>query len=174
MLNSWKTETGKPETSESKVAEAAGSKSTPQASTSNIEISVPKSEETPKTVGNSTIDACLTMRGDLESDADILVKGKVFGNVTCNLLIVDAGANIEGGINAKEVVIRGKVNGIIKAGKVRLDKTAEVESDIYQNTFVAEEGARILGTLKNLKDAPKEATKPVAANSAKDGEKKAA
>lgn len=163
MLNSWKTDGAKPESSEHVAApapEAAAPVSAPaKPASAGIEISVPKSEE-PKTVGNSTIDACLTMRGDLESDADILVKGKVFGNVTCNLLIVDAGANIEGGITAKEVVIRGKVNGIIKAEKVRLDKTAEVESDIYQNVFIAEEGAQILGTLKSLKDAPQSVDKP--------------
>lgn len=154
MLNSWKNETGKPEAKAmpNGMAEHA-TDDAPKPNSGGISISVPKAEE-PKAIGNSTIDACLTMRGDLESEADILVKGKVFGNVSCNLLIVDGGAHIEGGIMAKEVVIRGKVDGVIKAEKVRLDKTAEVQSDIYQNTFVAEEGAKILGTLKSLKDAP--------------------
>ena len=163
MLNSWKTDAGKSDTtgrSEATTDAAAASTNAPMAARSEISISVPKHEEPAKSVGNSTIDACLTMRGDLESDADILVKGKVFGNVTCNLLIVDSGANIEGGINAKEVVIRGKVKGIIKSEKVRLDKTAEVASDIYQNIFIAEEGASILGTMKALKDAPKDMAAP--------------
>jgi len=154
MLNGWKNETAKSDHA-SASAQTVIADSVAAPSSDGISISVPEhAEEPPKAIGNSTIDACLTMRGDLESDADILVKGKVFGNVKCNLLIVDGGANIEGGIHAKEVVIRGTVTGIIKAEKVRLDKTAEVQSDIYQNTFVAEEGARILGTLKSLKDAP--------------------
>lgn len=163
MLNSWKADAGKSDTtgqSEATTRAAAPAASAPMAAPSEISISVPRADEAAKSVGNSTIDACLTMRGDLESDADILVKGKVFGNVTCNLLIVDAGANIEGGINAKEVVIRGKVKGIIKSEKVRLDKSAEVASDIYQNIFIAEEGASILGTMKALKDAPKDLAKP--------------
>lgn len=116
-----------------------------------IEISVPPSP--PAIVGNSTIDAFLTMRGDLESDADILVKGRVYGNVSCNFLIVDEGANIEGGITANQVVIRGAVNGTIKAEKVSLERTAQVRSDIYQNTFIAEEGANVLGTLQSLQEA---------------------
>lgn len=116
-----------------------------------IEISVPTSP--PTAVGNSTIDAFLTMRGDLESDADILVKGKVYGNVSCNFLIVDEGANIEGGITANQVVVRGVVNGTIKAEKVSLERTAQVRSDIFQNTFIAEEGANVLGTIKSLEDA---------------------
>jgi cytoskeletal protein CcmA (bactofilin family) len=170
MLNGWKNETAKSDPTAVPAPDAIdGSTTTSQKDAgAGISISVPPHvKEPPKAIGNSTIDACLTMRGDLESDADILVKGKVFGNVKCNLLIVDGGANIEGGIDAKEVVIRGTVKGIIKAEKVRLDKTAEVQSDIYQNTFVAEEGARILGTLKSLKDAPKENAAPPSKSCAK-------
>lgn len=167
MLNGWKNEATKSETTPEAV------KAPPMPQAEPISISVPKPAEEPaKSVGNTTIDACLTMRGDLESDADILVKGKVYGNAKCALLIVDDGAMIEGGITAREVVIRGKVSGVIKAEKVHLDKTAEVECDIYQNTFVAEEGARILGTLKSLKDAPKESSKPM--DAMKDSGKKAA
>ena len=44
---------------------------------------------------------------------------------------------------------------MIKAERIRLERTAQVRSDIYQNIFVAEEGASILGTLKPLQDAPK-------------------
>jgi len=167
MLNSWKTDAGKSETtgqSEASTRAAATPSNASMTAPADISISVPKAAEPAKSVGNSTIDACLTMRGDLESDADILVKGKVFGNVTCNLLIVDSGANIEGGINAKEVVIRGKVTGINKSETVRLDKTAEGASDIYQNTFIAEEGASILGSMKALKDAPKDLAAPAAAD----------
>ena len=168
MLNGWKNEPAKSGYIAASALDAMNDSTsmTPKDAGNDISISVPQNGEEPqKAIGNSTIDACLTMRGDLESDADILVKGKVFGNVKCNLLIVDGGADIEGGIIAKEVVIRGTVKGIIKAEKVRLDKTAEVQSDIYQNTFVAEEGALILGTLKSLKDAPKETT----AKPSKDG-----
>jgi cytoskeletal protein CcmA (bactofilin family) len=170
MLNGWKNEPTKSDHVAASALDAMNDSiaTTPKNAGNGISISVAQHGEEPqKAIGNSTIDACLTMRGDLESDADILVKGKVFGNVKCNLLIVDSGADIEGGIIAKEVVIRGTVKGIIKAEKVRLDKTAEVQSDIYQNTFVAEEGALILGTLKSLKDAPKETAAKPSKDSAK-------
>ena len=96
----------------------------------------------------SIINEWLTMRGDLESEGDILVKGKVHGNITCKLLIVDVDAIIEGGITAEEVVIRGRTKGIVEANKVRLEKTANVDSEISHMTFSAEEGARIKGSLK--------------------------
>ena len=107
---------------------------------------------TAKTMGRdanySIINEWLTMRGDLESEGDILVKGKVHGNIRCKLLIVDIDALIEGGIVADEVVVRGRTKGVIEANKVRLEKSAVVDSEISHMTFSAEEGARIKGALK--------------------------
>ncbi len=101
----------------------------------------------------SIINEWLKMKGDLESEGDILVKGKVHGNIKCNLLIIDTDAFVEGGITADEVVIRGTTKGIINATKVRLEKTAHVDSEICHNVFSAEEGARIKGAL-HYKDNP--------------------
>lgn len=101
---------------------------------------------------NSIIDEWLTMRGDLESEGDILVKGKVLGNVKCKLLIIDTEATIEGGIIADEVVVRGKTKGVIQATRVRLEKSAVVDSEICHQTFSAEEGARIKGALRFKED----------------------
>jgi len=101
----------------------------------------------------SIINEWLKMKGDLESEGDILVKGKVNGNIKCNLLIIDTDALVEGGITADEVVIRGTTKGVINATKVRLEKTAHVDSEICHNVFSAEEGARIKGAL-HFKENP--------------------
>jgi cytoskeletal protein CcmA (bactofilin family) len=107
------------------------------------------------TSAHSVVDACLTMRGDLESEGDILVKGKVIGNIRCKLLIIEVDALVEGGVEAEEVVVRGNSKGTLQADRVRLEKTANVESEIYHRSFAAEEGARIKGTLQ-YKDEPRE------------------
>ena len=49
----------------------------------------------------SIINEWLTMRGDLESEGDILIKGKVHGNITCKLLIIDAEAQSKAALTAK-------------------------------------------------------------------------
>jgi cytoskeletal protein CcmA (bactofilin family) len=100
------------------------------------------------------VDGCLTMRGDLESEGNILVQGKVIGNIKCKRLIIDTGALVEGAIEAADVFIRGKTKGSILADRVRLERTADVDSEICQTAFCVEEGARVRGMLKN---------KPVAA-----------
>ena len=109
----------------------------------------------------SIINEWLVMRGDLESEGDILVKGKVHGNIQCKMLIIDAEAIIEGAIFADEVVVRGTTRGIIKAQRVRLEKTANVDSEIYQGTFSAEEGARIKGALRGFDDYATSAKEPL-------------
>ena len=103
----------------------------------------------------SIINEWLVMRGDLESDADILIKGKVFGNIKCKLLIIDTGALVEGGIEAEEVVVRGATKGIMLARKVRLEKSADVDSEIHHQSFSADEGAKIRGALKFTDDFAK-------------------
>ena len=100
----------------------------------------------------SIINERLVMRGDLESEADILVKGKVHGNITCKLLIIDTDAVVEGGIMAEELVVRGKTTGVIRANRVRFEKSAHVDSEIWQENFSAEEGARITGALHYMKE----------------------
>jgi cytoskeletal protein CcmA (bactofilin family) len=95
----------------------------------------------------SIINEWLTMRGDLESQGDILVKGKVHGNIACRMLIVDSDAIIDGGITAEEIVIRGTTRGSVKARRVRVERTANVEGEIYQESFASEEGAKVRGAL---------------------------
>ena len=102
--------------------------------------------------GPSIVNKHLTMKGDLESDGDILVKGKVIGNIKCKLLIVDIDALVDGGVEAEEIVVRGKTKGTIRANRVKLEKTASVDSEIEHHIFSAEEGARIKGAMKFMEE----------------------
>ena len=114
-----------------------------------------RSTETP----HSIVDKHLTMKGDLESDGDILIKGKVLGNIRCKLLIIDVEAMVDGGIDAEEVVIRGKSKGTIVANRVRLEKSAVVDSEIEHNSFSAEEGAKVKGALRYREEPMSRSTK---------------
>ena len=115
--------------------------------------SVPRpTYDKPRAFGHSIVEEGLVMKGDLETEGDILVKGKVFGNVRCKVLIIDTGALVEGGVEAEEVIIRGNSKGTIKANRVALEKSASVESEICHKIFSAEEGARIKGELRFQED----------------------
>lgn len=125
--------------------------------------------------GFSVINEWLKMRGDLEGDGDILVKGEVYGNVRCKTLVVEHGALVEGGIEADDVVIRGSARGVIRTKRIRLERTAMVDCEIYHQSFSAEEGARVKGMMHAYEDSvPLSATSaPAPAQAAREHEPRA-
>ena len=103
----------------------------------------------------SVIEAGLCIVGDLESDGDVLVSGRVHGNISCRTLTVGAGASIVGSVLADEVVIGGKLAGVIRAGIVHLQSTGQIEGDLYHSRLSIEAGAVFEGTACNRK-SPKD------------------
>ena len=89
----------------------------------------------------SVIDACLVITGNLQSERDVQVDGELNGDIRCSQLIVSRDATINGNIVADEVVVRGKVKGVIRADQVMLQDTARVESEIFHKSLIIEEGA---------------------------------
>src|SRR5438034_1962988 len=79
----------------------------------------------------SVIDAWLTITGNLQSEREVQVDGRIHGDIRCAHLTVGKDATVLGNIIAEEVVVRGKVQGIIRANSVTLQDTAVVESEIY-------------------------------------------
>jgi cytoskeletal protein CcmA (bactofilin family) len=104
----------------------------------------------------SVIDAWLTIRGDLESEGEVQVDGKVNGDIRCAHLVVGKDAIIVGNIIAEEVIVRGKVKGTIRAINVTLQDTALVESEIYHKSLAVEQGACFDG-ISRRRDEPMKA-----------------
>jgi cytoskeletal protein CcmA (bactofilin family) len=103
----------------------------------------------------SVIDSWLTIRGDLESEGEVQVDGKVNGDIRCAHLVVGKDAIIVGNITAEEVIVRGKVNGIIRALSVTLQDTAVVQSEIYHKSLAVEQGACFDGHSRRRNDPMK-------------------
>jgi cytoskeletal protein CcmA (bactofilin family) len=83
--------------------------------------------------------------GNLQSEGEVQVDGKIRGDIRCAQLIVGKDAAIDGNITAEEVVVRGKVNGIIRANRVILQESAHIDGEIFHKKLAVEEGAHFEG-----------------------------
>jgi cytoskeletal protein CcmA (bactofilin family) len=119
---------------------------TPQAQAWGLAPNSTKLElNNPKARPRSLIDKLANITGDLWSDGDIQIDGHLCGNVNCEQLILGKDAAVIGAIIAHEVVIRGKMTGLIRATRVLLQATARVESEIIYQSLSVDEGASFAG-----------------------------
>ena len=94
------------------------------------------------------------MTGNLESEGDIrlTVKFKAIFAARSSLL---GRTPHDGDIVAVEVVVRGKVKGVIRAACVKLQDTACVESEIvFEKTLGIEDGASFEGQIRRASVLP--------------------
>lgn len=87
------------------------------------------------------------LNGDLSTEGDIRIDGKIIGNVTSKAkTVVGATGVIQGNVYCQNAYIDGTVNGNIEVAELLiLSKTANVTGDIKIKKLVVEEGARFNG-----------------------------
>jgi cytoskeletal protein CcmA (bactofilin family) len=108
---------------------------------------IPIELRNPSNAGSrSVIDAGLKIVGNLEGEGELQIDGRICGDIRCARLIVGKGATVDGNITADEIVVRGKVNGVMRGNRVILQEGAIVHSEIFHKRFTVEEGALFEGT----------------------------
>ena len=98
----------------------------------------------------SIISRDLVITGDLNSDGEVQIDGKVIGDICTKTLLIGRTANIKGEIIADAVSVHGNVDGQIKAHTVTLAKTAHVIGDILHVDLSIETGAFLEGLCKRM------------------------
>ncbi len=109
----------------------------------------------------SVIDISLTIVGDLDTEGDVRLDGRVCGNVRCAQLIVGKDASITGGIVATEAIIRGRVMGTVRANTIVIQGSAQVESEITYGSLAIDDGASFEGAVRHS-DNPLAEPPPIA------------
>jgi len=89
----------------------------------------------------------VTVSGDLASDAQFQIDGRIDGNVRCVSLSQGPEGTIAGNIFAEEVRLAGTVEGMVAAGTVVIEATARILGDVAYDTISIEAGATIEGRL---------------------------
>ena len=85
--------------------------------------------------------------GDLATDAQLHVDGRIDGNVRCAQLCQGADGIISGNIHADEARLAGTVEGTVTAASIAVEASARILGDIAYDTISIEAGARIEGRL---------------------------
>lgn len=88
-----------------------------------------------------------TINGDVSTEGDIRIDGKVTGTVTAKAkVVIGATGVVEGDIVCQNAYIDGRVNGNVEVAELLLlSKTASVNGDIKIKKLVVEEGAKFNG-----------------------------
>jgi cytoskeletal protein CcmA (bactofilin family) len=102
----------------------------------------------------SIIGADCTLTGDLLSQGELHIDGRVDGDIRCNVLVVGESGVITGEISAETVRVLGSVTGQIAARVVTLAKTARVVGDIRHDSLSVEAGAYVEGRFDRLPADP--------------------
>ncbi|MBU1211098.1 MAG: polymer-forming cytoskeletal protein [Alphaproteobacteria bacterium] len=100
----------------------------------------------------SVIGPDLTITGNLSSEGQVQIDGRVEGDIRGTHIIIGERAHITGGIVAEEVVVRGHVMGSVRGKRVMLQAQSHVEGDIYHKALAIEQGAFFEGKSRRSDD----------------------
>lgn len=105
----------------------------------------------------------VVIEGNIKTESEIQLDGTIMGDLSCGSVVMGETGSVKGVIVADTVTIRGKVDGEIRARTVRLEKTAVIEGDVYQEILSVESGAVITGRFSHSVNgtAKKEATSDI-------------
>jgi cytoskeletal protein CcmA (bactofilin family) len=93
----------------------------------------------------------VVIKGELSGSEDLYLDGKVEGSISLkgNSLTVGPNGQVNASIEAKGVVVQGKLDGNIQASdRVDLRKSAVVNGDIATQRISIEEGAFLKGKVE--------------------------
>ncbi|MCI0471388.1 MAG: polymer-forming cytoskeletal protein [Candidatus Aminicenantes bacterium] len=97
----------------------------------------------------SIIGKNLFLKGEMSSDEEVLIEGKVKGKIKINhRLIIGANGNVTADIDAKEVIIKGMVTGNVKCSeKIEIVPAGILKGNIFSNKVILAEGAIFKGNI---------------------------
>ena len=118
--------------------------------------------EPARSVDIATIGKSVVVKGELSGSEDLYVDGQVEGSIALknNSLTVGPNGTVKATVEAKGIVVQGKLEGNVQASdRVELRKSAVVTGDISTQRISIEEGAYLKGKVDIQGKADKAAGK---------------
>lgn len=95
----------------------------------------------------------VSVTGDIATESELHLDGKVTGDVTCGSLTQGQNGEVRGNIKADEARLAGLVDGAVEAGTLTLEASARVTGDILYESLSVAAGAEIEGRFKRRRGA---------------------
>lgn len=102
----------------------------------------------------SIIGADVRIVGDIITEGEMQIDGRVEGDITCKTLVIGPGGHIVGEIKAERVRIHGEVSGKLSADHITIGRTGHVTGDIQHDSLEIESGAQVEGHFLRKGHAP--------------------
>ena len=112
----------------------------------------------PKTGEFAHVGKSVVIKGELSGSEDLYVDGKVEGTIQLqsNSLVIGPNGTVHADVNAKSVVVQGKMEGNIHASdRTELMKSGVIVGDIVTQRISIEEGASFKGKVEIQRDDSK-------------------
>jgi len=132
---------------------------------SNMASPLARNQETENPRSSATIGKAVKINGQIFSKEDLYVDGDVEGTIDAreHKLTVGPNGRVHAGIQAREVVVLGTVQGNVDAhDRFDIRKDAKLVGDIQAARIVIEEGAYFKGSIDIVKPTPEKVAAPVA------------
>jgi cytoskeletal protein CcmA (bactofilin family) len=145
----WKKEDAKPQgvsdsfsdtTSSQKISNVTSSSTPP------LSAALPSSSR-----GSASISQGIRIKGEVTGSEDLFVDGLVDGklNLTNGSLTIGPNGTVKADVNAREVIVRGKVEGKVTGrDKVQLWSTGQITGEVQTERLSIEEGAVLKGKVE--------------------------
>lgn len=126
--------------------------------------------ETPKPIDSfrtevAHIGKSVLIKGELSGSEDLYLDGEVEGNIELkdHSITVGPHGRVRAHINAREIIVHGKVEGNVRGtDRVELKRSAVLMGDIATHRIVIEDGAFFKGAIDIQKEKEKEKEAPKA------------
>jgi len=122
----------------------------------NATAKVPMVPLAPAAAGAAAKPGACSLRAEAPIIGNIVCDGpweilcRIEGDLSGTDLTIAAGATVVGSVVARDLTVRGRVTGTIRAANVKLRGAAAVDGDIFHQTVLVEEDAAFDGASRVL------------------------
>ncbi len=94
---------------------------------------------------SSVVSSDTVIKGKIDFKGELLIEGKVSGDILGDNLTLGPSAKVDGKIIVKAITVQGGFTGFIRSDTVKLDSGSTVKGDIEHSEISIETGANFNG-----------------------------